>query len=79
MGRSVRRPIHGTRATSDELCGTVLSTSAGDTGTAVAVGVATGGLTALIAAVAGTGGRVAVTAEDAATTTAAATPKAMVT
>ena len=34
-GRSVRRAIHGTRPTSDELCGTVLSTSAGDTGTAV--------------------------------------------
>ena len=37
-------------ATSDELCGTVLSTSAGDTGTAVAVGVATGGHTALLVA-----------------------------
>ena len=50
---------HG--ATSDELCGTVLSTSAGDTGTAVAVGVATGGHTALTVArtaiVAATAGR----------------------
>ena len=50
MGRSVRRPRHGTRATSDELCGTVLSTSAGDTGTAIAVGVATGVHTALTVA-----------------------------
>ena len=50
MGRSVRRLSHGTRATSDELYGTVLSTSAGDTGTAVAAGVATGVHTALTVA-----------------------------
>ena len=78
-GRSVRRAIHGTRATSDELCGTVLSNSAGDTGTAIAVGVATGGHTVLIAAATATGGRVAVTARCAANKIAAATPKACVT
>ena len=50
VGRGVRRPSHGTRATSDEPCGTVLSDRAGDTGTAVAAAVATSGLTALLVA-----------------------------